>query len=112
MSQTYNLKRVHKVNLIAVYIIASVFILQNLIFGKGAIQDILSAIVIMVIATVLFFLPIHNLLKGFLLGFVPTLTVYALMFIQEFSIANHYIFFVSISMIALYFEARLILIYA
>lgn len=114
MQSLYNYKRVHKINLFSTYGIIAFFLINKLISANFAImvRNSTYALPIVVLSTILFFLPIKDLVKGFLFGFIPTLTMFALFFIDKFSLEKHYIMFVAIAMIAMYFERKLLLLHA
>jgi len=113
MNQTYNLKRVHKVNLFAVLTIVVFFIVKSIIIkGPESLGTILTqTLPIAAIVVVLYFLPIKALVKGFLLGLLPTISVLAVLYLDGYGLDRHYLIFVSIAMVALYFESKLLIIH-
>ncbi len=106
MDQKYNLKRVHKVNLLAVYGIALVFIIKTFIFSGGNMEDVISSLAVMALITVIYFLPIKDIVKGFLMAMVPALTGSALFIVSGYDLGNHFVVILSVTMIALYFESN------
>ncbi len=111
MGQGYSLKRIHRVNLFAVYGIALIFIIKTVLFEKGM-EDALYSLGVMALVTIIFFIPMNDLVKGFFIGLVPTLTGIALTYVNGFNLAHHYILIISVAIIALYFEAKLLVVYS
>lgn len=115
MNYSYDLKRVHKVNFFATVGIVLFFNLKSLItlgFVNAWFEELTYTLPIIVLATIVYFIPTKDLLKGALFGFVPTAAMLALLFLDGYSMEKHYIFFVAIAMTALYFDRRLLLIHA
>lgn len=112
MESLYNFKRVHKINLTATYGIIVFYLLSKFIASgvESLVKNSIYALPILVLSTIVYFVPLGNLIKGFLFGFIPTITIVALFFIDGFSMDKHYIIFVAIAMITMYFEKRLIVI--
>lgn len=115
MGQGYNKKRVHKVNLIATYVIIAFNLLKTLLSGAGM-DSLINLIVysspVLLLITVVYFLKIPDNVKAILFGFIPSLTIFVLFVLDGFSVDKHYILFVPIAMIALYFEKWLLIIHA
>lgn len=111
-SQAYNLKRVHKVNMFATCGIVAFFILKSLIFSKGGwVSDLIYSMPLALVAVGIYFLPIKDLIKGQLFAGIPALAMFALFLVDGVGLEKHYILFISIAMITLYFEAKRILIH-
>lgn len=73
MGQGYSLKkRIHRVNLFAVYGIALIFIIKTVLFEKKGMEDALYSLGVMALVTIIFFIPMNDLVKGFFIGLVPT----------------------------------------
>lgn len=113
MKNGYNKNRVHQVNYFATIGIIAVFLIQILI-GRGTSEffGILTyALPIVVLTSIVYFLKIKDNLKGFLLAFIPTVVVGALFIIDGFALNKHYMLFLPIAMIALYFEKKLVVLH-
>ena len=72
MDKGYNLKRVHRFSLIAIYGVSIIFIIQNLLIGTSK-ADYFIALAVIILATIIYFIPVKDLFKGYLLGILPTL---------------------------------------
>ncbi|MCU9614826.1 methyl-accepting chemotaxis protein [Caldibacillus lycopersici] len=111
---TYNTKRVHKVNL--ALLIAVVFlIIIPIIMERGlmdALSDVIAGLLVIVLSIVNYFLPIPTYGKGFIFAILPNVVVMALFYLDGYALNKHYLLFLTIAMIALYFKKELILIFA
>jgi len=63
-------------------------------------------------ATLNYFIPIPDKVKGLLFALLPLTVIFALFFLNNFTLNKHYMLFFTIIMIALYFDKLLILIYS
>jgi len=109
----YDLKRVDMVNLIATWSVAFIFILLNITtvgFSSG-LGDMAKSLAVGVLATGLYFLKINRFVKSLLFGLIPFAAMMALFVISGFDLGNHYIVYASITMVALYFNERLIMVF-
>lgn len=109
----YDKVRVHKVNYLITIGIVVVFLIQIFIGrGREELFKILTyALPILILTSIVYFLKIKDDIKGFLLAFIPTLVILALFLIDGYALNKHYMIFIPIAMIALYFEKKLILIH-
>jgi len=91
MQALYNLKRIHKINLSATYGIILFYLLSKLISSglSAMIRNMTYALPILVLTTIVYFLPLKELVKGFLFGFIPTVTIFALFFVDGYSLDKH-----------------------
>lgn len=112
--QNYDIKKVHKVNLLTIYVISTVI---NIIvfFSRGTsqgIQSIFRSGITCVLMTVLYFISISDNIKALLYSLLPAFTA-TLMFytIENYSLGAHYLIFISIAMISLYFNRKILIIY-
>ena len=110
----YNVKRVHLVNLISILTIAvtlGVLAITSLGWTK-AMATIYQAVGTCLVLTILFFIPIKDGIKAIILSLVPTIVaVSSILTNGAFPLGNHYLFLISIVMISLYFDKKLILLY-
>lgn len=110
----YNVKKVHKVNLYVVWFIIAI-ILGQALFVSGFEEfksSLTNSLPIGFIVTVVYFLPfVNDRYKALFFGIVPAIVGVLLNYLDAYSISNHYIFFASAAMIALYFDKRNIIIY-
>lgn len=114
MNIIYNFKRAHKVNFFTTLLIVLFVIIKSfLILGiEEALRKVLYALPIAMISAIVYFVPIKDLLKGLCFGLLPTIAVFALFFLEGFSMDRHYILFVAVTMVALYFNRNILVIYA
>ena len=105
-TDTYNLKRVHMVNLaITLLIIFSMIINATVARGVSAgIRLTYQALPCIIIGLLNYFLPINDYVKGLIFGLVPALTMCALFLIFGYELNKHYIIMCSVGMMALYFK--------
>lgn len=113
MENGYNKARVHRVNYFATVGIIAIFLTQILLGrGQSAFFGILTyALPILILTSIVYFLKIKDDLKGFLLAFLPTAIIAALFIIDGYALNKHYMMFLPIAMVGLYFEKKLVLIH-
>jgi len=110
---SYDLKRVDAVNLIAIWCVVVVYIALTIIshgFVDGLV-DIVKSLAVGGLATGLYFLKLPRFIKSLLFGLLPFVAMVAYFLISGFDLGNHYIVFASITMIALYFNEKLVLVF-
>lgn len=113
MENGYNKTRVHRVNYFATIGIIGIFLVQ-IVIGRGldAFLGILTyALPIAILTSIVYFLKIKDDVKGFLLAFIPTAVVAALFIIDGYALNKHYMMFIPITMIGMYFEKKLVLMH-
>ncbi len=113
MNDRYNYLRVHRTNLIVIIFVVTFFLVKSVVAGGIALltQDMMYTLPIVIVAAIIYFLPIKDTVKGFLLGIIPTFAAFALLVVDGFDIEKYFILFTSITMIALYFNVRVIMAY-
>lgn len=107
----YNTDRVHKVNLLLTIILVFL-VCSPSVQVKGfsdSIVYISSGLIVITISVITYFLRINRYLKGFLLSVFPYLIVITLIVLDGYSISKHYLVFLTIAMITVYFKKELIL---
>ncbi len=109
----FNLSRVHKINLIVTISIVFLIVLPLIFMHgfKGALLFVIVGLAVIGLATANYFLPISHRLKGALFGFLPAAVVTALFFINGYALNKHYLIIITIFMIALYFDHKLVAAY-
>lgn len=113
MEKEYNKARVHQVSYLATVSIIAVFLIQVLV-GRGGSEffKILTyTLPILVLTSIVYFIKIKDNIKGLLFSLIPTIVVSILFVIDGYALNKHYMLFIPIAMIALYFEKKLILIH-
>ena len=115
-SKNYSIhcKKVHKVNLFLTYCLTLLIVIP-LVYLHGLNNStlyIISGVVVVGFATLNYFIPIPDKVKGLLFALLPLTVIFALFFLNNFTLNKHYMLFFTIIMIALYFDKLLILIYS
>lgn len=114
MENGYNKNRVHRVNYLTTVGIVAIFLVQILL-GRGleAFRGILTyALPIVILTSIVYFLKMKDDLKGLLLAFIPTAVIAALFIIDGYALNKHYMIFIPIVMVGLYFEKKLVVFHA
>lgn len=110
----YDLKRVSKVNIAVIYIAAAILIIQTMItMGTGGdfITILSEVMIVVVIITIVFFLPIKEQIKGGIFSSTVALMAFSNC-ITSYKPANHYLLILSFAMSALYFQKELVIVIA
>ncbi|HHV63989.1 MAG TPA: chemotaxis protein [Peptococcaceae bacterium] len=113
MNYDIHCKKVHRINLFLTFCLIFLIVIP-LIFLRGLDASklfIISGVAIGVLATLNYFLPTPDKLKGLLFALLPLTVIFALFLLDKFALNKHYIMFFTIVMIALYFDKKLILIF-
>lgn len=111
---TYNIKKLHKVNLF-ITISVAFLLCGQLVLSKGLDKSgiyLLAGISIIIIASINYLLPIGNYLKGLLFATIPTLVIFSLFFLDDYALNKHYILFLTLAMASLYFKKQIIVIHS
>lgn len=107
----YNVQRVHKVNIV-ITIILVFLICIPVVLSRGitdGIPIVIAGLSVLVISIITYFLPIKEYVKGFCLSLLPCVVVIALFVADGYALNKHYIIFLSIAMVTLYFKKELII---
>lgn len=109
----YNVKRVHRVNIAVTALIVLLISIQSVIIqgvSRGIVVGIEGSIVV-ALAIINYFLPIKQYTKGLLFALLPGIVIVALFYLDGFSLNKHYILLITVTMAALYFKSKIILIH-
>ena len=108
---TYNMKRVHKVNLLVTILIVLLFIVQAALMQgvERGTAIALQGFIIIAIAGITYFLPLNHYVKGLIFALTPAVVVAVLFYIESYALNKHYILLTTVAMVALYFKKELIL---
>jgi len=109
----YDVKRVHKVNILLTAIVVLLFTIQALL-TQGAEQGLvigLRGVIVLVLVLITYFLPLKKYTKGFFLALIPALVIAAIIYLDKYALNKHYILLTTVAMAALYFKKELILIH-
>lgn len=114
VSTGYDLKRVNNLNIISIWGIIVVLIIQEFFTASisSAISTLFEAMFIGIVATIAFFLPVERYLKGVIMNLIPVLTAFFLCASGGVTLAEYCIFFIAISLVALYFKKELLITFA
>lgn len=113
-SETYNVRKVHLVNIFAICIIALLAVISALAAHgwAGGSKVFFESLAVYVIVAAVFFIPINDYIKAIIFSLIPTLVAMLQFYTKgPFQLANHYLMILSITMIALYFDKKLIILY-
>jgi methyl-accepting chemotaxis protein len=109
----YDQKKVDKVNTVIIIVLAVVIILQAILKGGGR-APLVAAAAIPVIALTIFiyFSKINRFLKSLLFGVIPLTAVSGIITASKFSSDRFIIFGITIALIALYFNEKLLKVFS
>jgi len=108
---SYNTQRVHRINLTLIIAIVLV-ILTPIVINRGlsnTVPLVLSGAAVILLAVINYLLPIRPYLKGLLFAIFPNIVILSIFYFDKFTVNKHYLLFLTIAMIALYFRKELIL---
>lgn len=112
--QSYDIKRVHKVNLYVIVIL--VFLIDVLVVASSGWADsvfqIIAGIVILVLSLLNYILPIPPFYKSLFFPLLPFIVIMGLFYTDGYALNQHYILVVCITMAALYFNSKLMTTFA
>lgn len=109
-----HIKRAHQLNLLMIYAIVVLFI-APLVIEQGiakAFIFVIAAVLVIVIATINYFMRYGDLVKAFIFPFIPLLVMSAFFFLDGFALNKHYVLVFTIVMAALYFQKKLLAVYS
>ena len=108
----YDLKRVDLVALIVILAMVVMIIVQTFVkrIGNETVVAAEAAAVGLVV-TLIYFLKFNRFLKSLLMPLIPTVAVFAVIFMNSYMLTPHYMICISIVVAALYFDKKLLLIF-
>lgn len=109
----YDQVKVDKVNVTIIIVLAVIIIIQAFLKGQGR-GPVVAAAAIPVIAltVIVYFLKIKRFLKSMLFGIIPLTAISGIIFISKFASDRFIMFCITIAIIALYFNQKLLNAYA
>lgn len=113
MNHNIHCKKVHRINLFLTFCLIALIVVP-LIYLRGFEASkiyILFGAAVGGLATINYFIPSPDRVKGLLFALFPLTVITALFFIDRFALNKHYILFFTIILIALYFDKKLIVIF-
>lgn len=113
MKETYNTKRVDLVNVIVTIAIVILICSQVIIVRgiKESLVPVAAGTAVVILSGINYFLPINKNIKALIFALSPALIVMALFVVDVFALNKHYMLFITIAMITLYFKKELIVAY-
>ena len=114
MNYSIHCRKVHKINLFLTQGLVTL-ILIPLVYSRGLDACklyIFSGIVVVGLATLNFFIPTPDKVKGLIFALLPLTVICTIFYIDRFTLNKHYMMFFTIIMIALYFDKQMIFIYS
>lgn len=111
---TYDTKRVHKVSVMVTVLIVLLMAVQAALTAgiAAGVKIFTQGSVILVVAIALYFIRMPEYTKGLLFGLVPGAVILALSMIDGFAVNKHYILFISVAVVSMYFKKELLMIYS
>lgn len=107
VSFEYNQRKVDKVSLVLIIVLAAIIIMQAFLKGEGRGQrGLIQTLPVIGLTILVYFLPIKRFLKSLLFGVIPFLAVCAAIFMSEFSADRLIMLCICTVMIALYFDRK------
>ena len=110
----YNVKKVHLVNII-VLVILSILLTILSFLGLGSaegINTLVKTVIVWIVIGAIFFIPINDNIKAIVYSIIPLLISIIIFYSNNSSpLGNHYLIVISITMVALYFNNRLLTLY-
>ena len=110
---SYNVTRVHKVNIAITVLIVMLISIQSVIIqgvSRGLVIGLEGSVAV-ILVIINYFLPIKRYTKGLLFALLPGIVIVVLFYLDGFGLNKHYILLTTVAMAALYFKREIILIY-
>lgn len=110
----YDMKRVDITNLIVTVALIMIVCVQ-VILSRGlrdSIVPVMAGVIIIILSTINYFLPIQRFIKGLCFALLPGLVIIALFHVDKFALNKHYMVLITIAMVSLYFNPKMILVYS
>ncbi|MCX7749377.1 MAG: methyl-accepting chemotaxis protein [Clostridia bacterium] len=110
---TYNVQRVHKINVFATILVAIFMSSQSMLtqgFHNGLKIAVYGSVVVFLVI-LNYFLPIQKFVKSLLFILIPGMVITALFYLDGYALNKHYIVVGTVVMAALYFNKEIILVY-
>src|SRR5690606_3806455 len=111
---SYNLLRVHKVNMILIMIVVLI-VLVPVVMNRGfegSITLLIAGLCVIGLAVMNYFLPIRQYFKGFLFAFITSIIIMTLFYLDGYALNKHYMLMLTIVMAAMYFRKEIILAFS
>lgn len=112
--ETYDIKRVHKVNLTVIVVL--VFMICGLVVASSGLAasvfQIIAGVIILGLSFLNYYLPTPQFFKSLFFPTLPYIVIMGLFYTEGFALNQHYLLMVCITMVALYFNKKLIITFA
>lgn len=110
----YNAKKAHVLN-ITVIVVLAVFLTILSFVGEGDTLGkivLIQSIIVFIVMAIVFYIPINDNIKAIIYSAIPLIvSISAFLMNRSNIVGDHYLILISIAMIALYFNNKLVLIY-
>jgi X-X-X-Leu-X-X-Gly heptad repeat protein len=108
----YDQKKVDKVNLVIILVLAAIIIMQAFVKGQGKGPMVtMQTLPVIALTILVYFLRIKRFIKSLLFGLIPLAAICLVIFMNEFSLDRHYMLSITTVVIALYFNKKLLFVY-
>jgi len=107
----YDLRKADLVNLIVIMALLAIVIEQAVMRAESVLSDVISALFVALLVFINFRWTPRRFLKSLLFGVIPALAVCANIVMNPFGVDRHYMLLMTVVVVALYFNSRLVLVY-
>jgi|GEM_PF-2146942 len=108
---SYDLKRADKVNLIIIWVLMAIVIIQSYLHGEDIFVTLLQSAPVGLLALLVYFLKLPRFTKSLLFGVIPMLAVCATFYMMPFTVDRHYMLLITVAVVTLYFNSRLLAVF-
>jgi methyl-accepting chemotaxis protein len=110
-SFSYDLRKADLVNLFIVLGLIVITVVQTIFRNESVMDVLIQALPLALLMVAVYFLKFNRFIKSLLFGAVPALAVCFNILMNTFSIDRHYMLLMTVVVIALYFNTKLLLTY-
>jgi hypothetical protein len=107
----YDLKKADLVNFIVIMALLAIVIEQAVMRAESVLSDVISALCVALLVFVNYRFTPSRFVKSLLFGVIPALAVCANIVMNPFGVDRHYMLLMTVVVVALYFNSRLVLVY-
>ena len=107
----YDLKKADKTNLIIIWILVAVVIVQSFLHGEDMPTTLLQSLPVGLLTLLVYALKLPRFVKSLLFGIIPMLAICATFYMMPFTVDRHYMLLMTIAVVTLYFNPRLLLVF-
>lgn len=107
----YDLKKADRINLVMIVVLVAIVIVQAVFRNESLITNFLQASPVAFLVAGLYFLKMNRTVKSLLFGLIPAVGVGADICMNPFSVDRHYMLMMTVVVIALYFNTKMLIAY-